>query len=520
MLRDAPTLSRRGSRNSPDEMGSAMKGIASILAELKSRSIDTPADKALDNVVRREGNEIILPGEPVPMSLGNAIDTLEKIRADEETTIAFHEQIRGYHFVDGLVAFNDAMADVFGWTQSVPTPGFWGSSPPASMDVQVTLNDRRRVLNGRFVIPNMDGHIDTGVCWDEGVPALHLTGQTLKKFQPLITKLAERTRELVRERSIYRGKAFELAFDDEGKVSQEAPKFVDVGGYEEPIFSRHTEAAIKANIFTPITHSQRCRDEQIPLKRGVLLEGPYGTGKTLVSRKAAQLATQHGWTFVVVRNADDLASGVAFARRFQPSVLFVEDVDRSMEGEDRDHAMDRILNTLDGVDSKNSEVMVVFTSNHAEAINQAMIRPGRLDAVIRIEAPDAEAALRLMKTYARDTLQEDGDYTSVGTFLAGKPAAVIREVVERAKLYAISEIGVDEPFHLPPKSLEEAAATMSRQLQLLDAPKDEPENVGDRLIEAIAERVHAKFDAADSTETRKNLKQSRVIAKTVGAALV
>jgi transitional endoplasmic reticulum ATPase len=64
------------------------------------------------------------------------------------------------------------------------------------------------------------------------------------------------------------------------------------------------------------------------------------------------------------------------------------------------------LNEIDGVESKGKELITILTSNHAENINQAMLRPGRLDAVLSIQAPDAFAAEKLIRLYARGLILE------------------------------------------------------------------------------------------------------------------
>ena len=468
----------------------------------------------MDYEVEHTGKKIILPGEPDPMPLLQAAEILEQMHEEQEQEVAISEIIRSAHFVDGLVAFTDAMEDVFGWTRAVTVHTFFGPKPPMFVDVPVGVNESRRVITGRFEMPNVKGWVQVGSTEEKGVTVFQIQGRTIRKFQPLFEALAERTRQLVKERSIFRNKSFELLFNEEGKISDDPPVFIDLSGTETPIFSHETEAAIQANILTPIQHSQRCRDMRIPLKRGVLLEGPYGTGKTLVSRQAGQEAVKHGWTHIVIREPKNLAPTLEFARKFQPCVVFVEDIDREMEGEDRTSKIDAILNTLDGVDSKNSEVMVVFTSNHAERINRAMLRPGRLDAVISVQNPDASAAMRLAKVYGGQLIDPNADYLEAGEALQGQSPAVIRETVERAKLYSMNRVAAGEQFFLTPEALRDAGATMTRQLSLLEEKVAPPQDAGMVFIETIAQRAAAlvlrdpesnKVDKTTLTNTNKIL---------------
>jgi transitional endoplasmic reticulum ATPase len=129
-----------------------------------------------------------------------------------------------------------------------------------------------------------------------------------------------------------------------------------------------------------------------------------------------------------------------FAKNYGPCVIFAEDIDRHVSGEERTVEIDQILNCLDGVDTKGAELLVVFTTNNVEAINSAMMRPGRLDAVIHVTPPDAVAAGVLVENYSRGMLANDIDMTVVGEAMKGLIPAVIREAVERAKLFSVNEM--------------------------------------------------------------------------------
>src|SRR5262249_43736373 len=151
-------------------------------------------------------------------------------------------------------------------------------------------------------------------------------------------------------------------------------------------------------------------------------------------------AVRNGWTFIYLDTVLDLKRGLDFAARYAPAVLFAEDIDRVVDGE-RSVSLDEILNTIDGVDTKNGEIITVFTTNHVEKINPAMLRMGRLDALIHVAPPDAKAAERLVQLYSRGLLEDNCDLTEVGKMLSGKIPAFIREVTERAKIATIARVG-------------------------------------------------------------------------------
>jgi transitional endoplasmic reticulum ATPase len=165
-----------------------------------------------------------------------------------------------------------------------------------------------------------------------------------------------------------------------------------------------------------------------------------------------------------------------FARLYGPAVVFAEDIDRVAGGE-RTEALDQILNTLDGASGKHEKIITVLTTNHLERINQAMLRPGRLDAVIDITPPDALACEKLARNYSRGLIPESADIMEACEYMQGRIPAFIREVVERSKLYAIANSPLNgfNEIVINNNSLLDAAKGMDAHFALLEGKKkDQP----------------------------------------------
>jgi transitional endoplasmic reticulum ATPase len=209
---------------------------------------------------------------------------------------------------------------------------------------------------------------------------------------------------------------------------------------------------------------------------------------------AAKYAEDNGWTFLYLKDVNDLAIAIQFAKMYGPSVIFAEDLDNALGTSQRNTDVNGILNTIDGVDTKDSEIIVVLTTNHVDRINKAMLRPGRLDAVINVMPPNGEAAVKLVHQYARGLLKTDDDFTNVSKLLNGKIPAVIREVVERAKLAAIAAAPTEDLI-ITAKALEIAAKSMSGQLALLTP--QEPDDRSD--IEKAADVLVTAFQKGTLT---------------------
>lgn len=155
----------------------------------------------------------------------------------------------------------------------------------------------------------------------------------------------------------------------------------------------------------------------------------------------------------------------------------------------RSVSVDHILNVIDGVESKSAELVIVLTTNDIDNITPALLRPGRLDAVIYIDAPDAEAAERLARQYSRGLIPADEDISEAAKHLAGRIPAVIRETVERAKLVAIGLTPEGEKLHITNAALLHAALRMDFQLQKLDPKAPDLRSESEKAASIIADAM-------------------------------
>lgn len=423
------------------------------------------------------GSKIVIPEG---MDLDDAIGAMERQRDEENVTVSISEQIDAFP-MDGAVAMMHVLKKRYGWTNLVPTKGFFGDYPPVMVGVEVGPNERIQVPWGNCKVPKIDGQITTGFAFKDGMPVFRVSGNVKRKDERTLSALAREMREHIKAHSIYRGKAIKINFrnsDDERREFDTSlcPKFIDLEATakEEPIFSTAIERDIKLNVYNPIIHAQRCRNRRLSLKRGVLLGGPYGTGKTLTAYKLARLCVEHGWTFLYLEDVRDLDLAIGFAKLYQPCVLFAEDVDRATTGP-RDPQLDKILNTLDGIESKEegSAVQVVLTTNHLDWINRAFLRPGRIDKVINVLPPDADACGRIVKKYGAEggcsVVGSDEDIRQSIKSMVGANAAFIKAVVDQAKLSAIeNDENPEGPLVITPKDLQVASDNMLPHVKLIN----------------------------------------------------
>lgn len=434
--------------------------------------------------VERDGNKIILPKS---MGYDKAIETLTRKMKEESTEISINETIEAFP-LDGAHALMHVLQDMFGWAQAVPTPGFFGPNPPTLVNLQTGPNTHTQVIWGRFLVPGIEkGNLQTGGTFHNGKPCFVINGTILQKDKHIVKEIADKVREKIKTISVYKAKAIKLKTKADGTLDiGMGPEFIDLSkvNEDELVFSDTVMEHIRTNLFTPVEKTEECRKHGVPLKRGVLLEGKYGTGKTLTAYVTAKKCTDNGWTFIYLDRVSGLKGAMLFAQLYGPAVIFAEDIDRVVQGE-RTVAVDDVLNQIDGIESKNSELITILTTNYVDKIEKAMMRPGRLDAVISVHAPDAKAAEKLVRIYARGLVSSDEDLTPAGKELENQIPAVIREVVERSKLFAISRLKDGETLKLTAPDLVHAAQAMKRHLELMEGIKPKDLSIEEKLGKAM-----------------------------------
>jgi transitional endoplasmic reticulum ATPase len=313
---------------------------------------------------------------------------------------------------------------------------------------------------------------------------LAVTFEAKRKYEPVINEIVALTKKKLKEESIYKGKAINSRFE-----------FFDLTNFnpDKVIYSLEDERRIGANILQPIRHTDTWRKAGSSLKRGVLLYGAYGTGKTLTALLTAHECQKHGWTFINVLPGDDIAPSLKIAKRFAPAVVFFEDIDQATHGE-RDADLNQILNTVDGVVGKGDEVMVILTTNHVDKINPAMMRPGRLDAAIPCGELDAYATEKLIRSTAMDMygeskLEGELDMTAVMDAATGYTSAFITESVVKAKAYALARLTTNTNWNITSDDIVSALKELRPQYVMMRGNVVEAEPSMDARMTALVEEA-------------------------------
>jgi len=283
-------------------------------------------------------------------------------------------------------------------------------------------------------------------------------------------------------------------------ITKDMPKvtFADVAGAEEAV-EELTE--IKEFLAEP----QKFLAVGAKIPKGVLLYGPPGTGKTLLARATAGEA---GVPFYSISGSDfvEMFVGVGASRvrdlfeqakQNAPAIIFVDEIDAvgrhrgaGMGGghDEREQTLNQLLVEMDGFDVKTNVILIAAT-NRPDILDPALLRPGRFDRQITVEAPDMQGRLKILGVHGKGKpLAEGVDLESIARRTPGFTGADLANVLNEAALLTargdkqlIDDATLDE-------AIDRVMAGPQKRTRLM--------NDKERLITAYHEGGHALVAAS------------------------
>ncbi|WP_182049528.1 ATP-dependent zinc metalloprotease FtsH [Changpingibacter yushuensis] len=241
------------------------------------------------------------------------------------------------------------------------------------------------------------------------------------------------------------------------------------------------------------------------IPRGVLLYGPPGTGKTLLARAVAGEA---GVPFYSISASEfvEMYVGVGASRvrklfeqakQNSPAIVFVDEIDAVGRGrgvgigggnDEREQTLNQLLVELDGFDDRTNVILIAAT-NRPDVLDPALLRPGRFDRQVSVDAPDLPGREAILKVHAKGKpLAEEVSLLSVARRTPGFTGADLQNILNEAALLAarngletIGEHEVDE-------AIDRVLAGPQKQSRVMNAE--------DRRMTAYHEGGHALAAAA------------------------
>jgi proteasome-associated ATPase len=242
-------------------------------------------------------------------------------------------------------------------------------------------------------------------------------------------------------------------------VLEETPDvtFDDIGGLQQQI------GRIRDAVQLPFVHRRLFERYGLKAPKGVLLYGPPGNGKTLIAKAVAHALAQGNaagsGVFLSVKGPELLNKFVGESERLirmifrrareraasgRPVIVFIDEMDSLLRTRGSGVSSDvettivpQFLTELDGVESLDN-VMVIGASNRIDMIDPAILRPGRLDVKIRVDRPDREQAVQILRHYLTDDLPRDPG-VDVGTLVE----ALGEDIYRHDETRHIADLGDD-----------------------------------------------------------------------------
>jgi cell division protease FtsH len=185
------------------------------------------------------------------------------------------------------------------------------------------------------------------------------------------------------------------------------------------------------------------------MPKGILLEGPPGTGKTLLAKA---IAGETNSTFIAISGSEfvELFVGMGAsrvrdlfqnARNNNPCIIFIDEIDAvarqrgagiNMANDEREQTLNQLLYEMDGFNN-NENIVVIAATNRRDVLDQAILRPGRFDRIIRVSLPDKDSREKIIDYYLKNkNIEHNFDISSIAELTEGFSGAQIKNLINEA----------------------------------------------------------------------------------------
>lgn len=201
-------------------------------------------------------------------------------------------------------------------------------------------------------------------------------------------------------------------------------KWAQVGGLED------IKSELKEAVEWPIKHAASFKRMGIRAPRGILLYGPPGTGKTLLAKAVANESEAN---FIQVKGPSLLSKWVndshkgmqkvfERARQVAPCIVFFDEIESlaarrgandNASSQEATKVLNQLLSEMDGMEDL-KDVLVIGATNRPDMLDNALLRPGRFDKVLLVNAPEEVGRLGVLKIHTRNTPIGEKDKELIG----------------------------------------------------------------------------------------------------------
>lgn len=225
-------------------------------------------------------------------------------------------------------------------------------------------------------------------------------------------------------------------------------KFTDVAGEDE---AKENLTEIVEYLHDP----DKYKEIGASMPKGILLVGPPGTGKTMLTKAVAGEAnvpffSMSGSEFVemfVGMGASKVRDLFKQAKEKAPCIVFIDEIDaigKKRDGQvggndEREQTLNQLLTEMDGFEGNNG-VIILAATNRPESLDPALLRPGRFDRRVPVELPDLKGREEILKVHARKIKVADNvDFNKIARMASGASGAELANIVNEAALRAVRD---------------------------------------------------------------------------------
>lgn len=277
----------------------------------------------------------------------------------------------------------------------------------------------------------------------------------------------------------------------------------DIGGLED------AKQRLREAVEWPLKSPDSFKRVGIEAPHGVLLYGPPGTGKTMLARA---VATESDANFISIKGPELLSKWVGEsekavretfkkARQAAPAIIFFDEIDamvprRSARGggsQVGERVISQLLTELDGLE-KLENVVVIGATNRPDLVDPALLRPGRFDRVMMVEAPDVEARKEIFKIHTRNIpITDEVDLDDLAKKTKGYSGADIAAVCKEAAMLALREDMETNKVEL--KHFKEALKSVGASIteEITDTYKEFEKKHGREIAEEAKKEMKAYY---------------------------
>jgi hypothetical protein len=324
--------------------------------------------------------------------------------------------------------------------------------------VDVDVDQRMECVEaGVHLIDSREGKIAAHVREGQRSTTGGLELEVMTPDQALAAAFIDEIRERAYQSNVYRGKIISLGVPQDPMQMMMGGCSLTVAFHrmpairrEEVILPEATMTLLERNTLRFLQHADVLRRSGRSVKRGLLLHGKPGTGKTYTAKWLAQSLPEVTTILLTGEQLWLIRPCCQIARLLAPSLVIMEDVDLiATERDERRHpayqiTLHQLLNEMDGLAS-DAEVIFLLTTNRPQALEPALAaRPGRIDQAIEFPLPDAECRRRLLELYGRGLTLSLDDPDRLIARMEGASPAFVQELVRKSALIAAEEGSTDD----------------------------------------------------------------------------